>query len=693
MAVFTSEPAMIGPHNAPGHLPALVRMKNCLAAAALTLASLLGAAPAPAQPAAPAGPPGVTAFFKRPAVRAPRLSPSGRYLAIQAAGKGDRIWLAVLDLQTLQPPKFIAGFNDADIAHQHWINEDRLVFDVSDSPDGSTRVLGEGLWAVNRDGSQLRQLIQTNKPFVTGASQITDRRLEVNWTLHSVPPALDGPEVIVMRRPWHTERHPGLQLARLDTRTGLMRSLSEGIPDASWHWLLDWQGQPRVIDTQKEGRSRVYRRDDTGRWQFWYEDDPHARQHPMPLWLGPERQMLGLQQHRGYTAVFRLDPDTGRAHGDPLVSTPGYDFTGHLITEPGTGRLLGVRYETDAPGTVWLDAAMKAHQADIDARLPGSVNLIECLRCGQASHLVVTALSDRRPPLYYLYSTAERQLQPLAGSRPDLPLAAMGQRDYHRITARDGLALPVLVTQPAGGLAGRAPTVVLVHGGPWVRGTHWAWERNAQFLASRGYLVLEPEFRGSTGYGFQHFRAGWKQWGLAMQDDLADTLAWAVKQGWADPQRACIAGPSYGGYAALMAAVTQGEQFKCAINWVGVTDIGLMSSITWSDASDEWKDYGMKRLVADPDTDAEQLKQTSPLLRAGEIRLPLLMAYGGEDRRVPLKHGTEMKAALRAGQVLEWVVYPDEGHGWSALKTNEDFWGRVERFLARHLGPATPATP
>jgi len=253
--------------------------------------------------------------------------------------------------------------------------------------------------------------------------------------------------------------------------------------------------------------------------------------------------------------------------------------------------------------------------------------------------------------------------------------------------------MPVLVTQPAGGVRQPAPTVVLVHGGPWVRGTRWMWEPMAQFMASRGYLVLEPEFRGSTGYGVKLFRAGWKQWGLAMQDDLADTLAWAVKQGWADPKRACIMGASYGGYAAMMGAVTQGDLFKCAINWVGVTDIGLMSSIHWSDFSDEWKNYGMKRLVADPDTDAEQMKRTSPLLRAKEIRMPLLMAYGGEDRRVPIKHGTDMKAALRPDQPLEWVVYGEEGHGWFNLKTNEDFWGRVERFLGRHIGPGAAAAP
>jgi dipeptidyl aminopeptidase/acylaminoacyl peptidase len=661
-------------------------MKNRLAAALLALTSLLAPATVLADP------PPATAFFKRATIRAPKLSPSGRYLAIQAAGKGDRIWLAVLDLQTMQPPKFIAGFSDADIANHYWISDDRLVYDITNSPDGTTRVYGQGLWALDRDGGNARQLIHNNQTFVSDSSgRMTDRRLELNWALHSVPPALDGNEVFVMRYRWSNDpESAGAQLARLDTRTGLLRNLSEGLPDYTQQWLLDWRGEPAILAAQTKGRSQLYRRDASGHWQPWVEDDAEARKHPMPIWVGPDGQLLGTQNYRGYSAVFRLDPKTGEADGAPLISTPGYDFSGRLITEPGNGRLLGVRYETDAPGTVWLDPTMKARQADIDAKLPGSVNLIECLRCLDASHVVVTSVSDVRPPVYYLYKTADKQLQPLAGIRADLPEAAMGQRDYHRVKARDGLELPVLVTQPAGGLKGPAPTVVLVHGGPYVRGTHWSWEPGTQFLASRGYLVIEPEFRGSTGYGFKHFRAGWKQWGLAMQDDLADTLAWAVKQGWADPKRACIAGASYGGYAAMMAAVTQGELFKCAINWVGVTDIGLLSSINWSDASDEWKNYGMKRLVANPVADAEQIKKTSPLARAAEIRMPLLMAYGGEDRRVPLKHGTEMKAALRPDLPLEWVVYPTEGHGWFNLKNNEDFWGRVERFLDRNIGSARP---
>ena len=263
----------------------------------------------------------------------------------------------------------------------------------------------------------------------------------------------------------------------------------------------------------------------------------------------------------------------------------------------------------------------------------------------------------------------------------------MGVRDVHRFAARDGLSIPVLVTHPPGKASGARPALVLVHGGPWVRGAHWSWEPQAQFLASRGYVVIEPEFRGSEGYGFKHYRAGWKQWGMAMQDDVADAVQWAVKQGWVDPKRVCIAGASYGGYATLMGLVRHHELYQCGVNWVGVSDINLMYSINWSDISEEAKGYSMPVLIGDRVADAQQLKDTSPVEQAAKVRRPLLMAYGADDRRVPIAHGKEFRDAVsRTNSDVEWVVYNNEGHGWRMLETNVDFWTRVEKFLDRNIG-------
>jgi len=173
-----------------------------------------------------------------------------------------------------------------------------------------------------------------------------------------------------------------------------------------------------------------------------------------------------------------------------------------------------------------------------------------------------------------------------------------------------------------------------------------------------------------------------------MQDDVTDVTRWAIQQGHADPRRVAIAGASYGGYATMMGLVKEPDLYKAGINWVGVTDIELMYDIGWSDFSgSQWMRFGMPRMVGDPKKDAEQLKATSPLQQAHRIKQPVLMAYGEEDLRVPLPHGTKMRDALvRAGnKQVEWVQYKDEGHGFVLLENNVDFWSRVERFLAQHL--------
>ncbi|QNM94841.1 alpha/beta hydrolase family protein [Chitinimonas koreensis] len=262
----------------------------------------------------------------------------------------------------------------------------------------------------------------------------------------------------------------------------------------------------------------------------------------------------------------------------------------------------------------------------------------------------------------------------------------MGRRDFLRVAARDGLSIPLYVTKPANAARGKLPTVVMVHEDPFMRGGSWEWEAQAQFLASRGYLVLEPEFRGSTGFGFKHYRAGWKQWGQGMVDDVADATRWAIAEGLADPDRIAIGGTNYGGYATLMGLIRYPELYRCGFQWLGVTDINLMFDNAWSNFTNDWLRYGMRQLVADPIADAAMIKRDSPLEQADKLRQPLLMAYGTLDARVPLQHGTELYSAIkRKNADVEWITYPDEGHGWYLEPNRIDFWKRVEAFLERNL--------
>jgi dipeptidyl aminopeptidase/acylaminoacyl peptidase len=350
-----------------------------------------------------------------------------------------------------------------------------------------------------------------------------------------------------------------------------------------------------------------------------------------------------------------------------------------------------VRFTTDAAGVSWFDPAMKAAQEAVDKLLPGRVNWLDVPARAETPFMLIDSWSDRQPHSYLLYNRETGKLRAIGQAHPAIDAARMAALEMVRIKARDGLSIPTWLTVPNDSKGKQLPMVVMVHGGPYVRGYQWSWNPEAQFLASRGYVVLQPEFRGSRGFGSRHFRAGWKQWGLAMQDDIADATRWAIAQGIADPKRICIAGASYGGYATLMGLIKDPDLYRCGVNWVGVTDIKLLYTGHWSadsDTSDMYKRYGMPALVGDLDQDADQLAATSPLVQAARINQPLLMAYGGVDKRVPVYHGRKFYDAVKAtNKNVELVVYENEAHGWSLVKTRVDFWTRVEKFLQKNIGP------
>jgi dipeptidyl aminopeptidase/acylaminoacyl peptidase len=265
----------------------------------------------------------------------------------------------------------------------------------------------------------------------------------------------------------------------------------------------------------------------------------------------------------------------------------------------------------------------------------------------------------------------------------------MPHRKPIRYKARDGLEIPAFLTLPLGRDAKNLPLIMLVHGGPNVRGTHWQWNPEAAYLAALGYAVLEPDYRGSTGWGMKIFHAGWKQWGRSMQDDLNDGMDDLVRQGIVDARRACIMGASYGGYAVMEGLARDPDRWRCGVNYVGVTDILMMNDVTWSDFADsDYLKYGFKELVGDPDKDAAMLKAVSPLQHASSIKAPVLMTYGGLDRRVPVVHGERMRDALeKQGTTVDWTVYPREGHGFLLESNRFDFYTRVAAFLAKYLPP------
>ncbi|MYM23458.1 prolyl oligopeptidase family serine peptidase [Duganella sp. FT135W] len=651
------------------------------------IASLLLAAGAQAL----AAPPPLSAFFDNSPFNGAMLSPDGRYLAAFIGANDKRDGLAVVELDTLKAT-MVAQFSDTDIGQAQWVNNQRLMFSTTDKASGQRDMrYGPGLFVVERDGKRFRQLAMRRNAFIRNGSDDNREMLPWHTFMLDEPGAQDSDYVYVTDASiTKAGTLVALDLLRLNTSNGT--ALPVAHPGTARSWTLDQNGEPRLLQTLDQDSAKLLYRDPaSSEWRTLnsYQGYTGEGQNFTPLAFGPDGALYVISsQGRDRSALYRYDLEHNKLPPQHVLELDGFDFRGKLIISKG--RLLGVRVHADATGTEWFDPAMKTLQAQIDARLPGTINLVTPPVRPESAWVLVESYSDKQPLRYLVYNTETQKFSEVGRIAAQIKPADMGPRELYYYKARDGLQIPVWLTLPPGGAKKNLPMVVLVHGGPWVRGGRWEWNADAEFLASRGYAVLEPEFRGSTGYGKQLFRAGWKQWGLKMQDDIADGARWAVAQGYADAGRICIAGASYGGYATLMGLIRDPDLYKCGINWVGVSDINLMYDGGWfysSDLSNEWKRYGMPALIGDQVKDAEQLKATSPLLQASRIKQPLLLAYGGADRRVPINHGLKLYDAVKAGNPnVEWIEYSEEGHGWHLPKNRIDFWGRVERFLDKNIG-------
>jgi dipeptidyl aminopeptidase/acylaminoacyl peptidase len=667
-----------------------VRRSRQLASVLALIACGLAAAPGHAAEAARAPLPSIENFFENAAFSGAILSPNARYLAAKLGRTGRRDALAVIDLSTNEA-KVVAGFTDSDVGDFHWVNNERLVYDAreKDVAQGDLRN-GRGLFAVNRDGSGYRQLATRGTSIVSEHTVVNI--LPWNTFLLDQRGAQDSDSVYVTSPKFtHKGEIDYVNLLRLDTRTG--RAVTVNRPAGAREWLLDQKGEPRLVEALEDAMAVLYYRDPaTDKWRKLAEYNAYIGGHGAigPVAFGPDGALYVTSgEGRDKTALYRFDVATGKRAAEPLVELKDYDFSGRLVF--ANDKLLGVRVRSDARSTVWFDAGMKALQQRVDSALPATVNLVTPAARAENPWVLVESYSDIQPRMWNLFNTATGALNKVGDSHARIDPRQMGLQEAVRYKARDGLEIPAWLTLPHG-LRKNLPLVVLVHGGPYVRGGEWGWKADAQFLASRGYAVLEPEYRGSTGFGARHFRAGWKQWGLKMQDDIADGAKWAIAEGIVDPKRICIAGASYGGYATLMGLLNNPELFKCGIDWVGVTDIGLLYTGHWSfqsDMSEGYKQYGMPELVGDMTKDAAQFKATSPLAQAARITQPLLLAYGGADRRVPIYHGRKFYDAVKVGNPnVDMVVYEEEGHGWYLPKNRIDFWTRVEKFLDRNIGAA-----
>lgn len=613
-------------------------------------------------------------FFRHAEYGQLKISPSGKYVAALVPANG-RQGLAVIELESKQVRPLTAARGD-DIVDFNWVNDERIVFTVADLQAGLGMQRGGGLFAINRDGTELRELAPTLRT-QQARGQLRGRPTRLLTVLRD-----DSDDVLILTNE-SNERVPDVY--RLNTRTGRRTLKTLGRPGNVYQWVADQKGVVRAASADEKGITVVYYRpNDEAPWirlgEYGVRD---ARIVPVAF-DGDGSLIVSSNIGRDTFALYRYDVDK-RALGELLAAHPRVDLSGGLYFDREQNRVVGVLYEAEEPGVAWFDDQWARLQLAVDGVLKDRRNVISR---GDGPRVLIHSFSDKDPGAYYLLDLENRKLELLIRLRPTIKPGEMPARQPVRYTARDGLEIPAYLTLPRDKQAKNLPLVLYVHGGPYVRGGHWAWRDEPAYLASLGYAVLEPEFRGSQGWGRRLLESGFKQWGRAMQDDLNDGVDWLAKQGTIDPKRACIMGASYGGYAVLMGLARDPERWRCGIDYVGVTDINLLFDVTWSDLFDsDFMRYTAREMIGDPDRDAAQFKATSPLENAGNIRAPVLMAYGAQDARVPLIHGERMRDALvKRGIDVEWVVYPQEGHGFLLEENRYDFYGRVARFLARHLG-------
>jgi dipeptidyl aminopeptidase/acylaminoacyl peptidase len=392
---------------------------------------------------------------------------------------------------------------------------------------------------------------------------------------------------------------------------------------------------------------------------------------------------------RSLLAISSVGADTGRlvridlASGaqQVLAADPEADVSGVRI-DPDTREPQVVTFLKDRTEYLVLDLSLDADLAAIRALHPGDPSFSDADDADET--WLVEFNNDTGAVSYFSYARPTRAGRFLFESRPELSRYELAPMEPFAFTARDGLTIHGYATFPPGVPRESLPTVLNVHGGPWAR-DEWGFDPEAQWLANRGYLCVQVNYRGSTGYGKAFVNAGDREWGGRMHDDLIDAVAHVTGQGWADPARVAIYGGSYGGYAALVGATFTPELFCCAVDIVGPSNLKtLIETIPpyWAPMIAQFHNR-----VGNPETDAEFLWSRSPLSRVHNIRIPLLIAQGANDPRVKQAESEQIVAALReAGIDYEYMLFPDEGHGFAKPENRLRFYAVAEAFLARHLG-------
>jgi dienelactone hydrolase len=639
-----------------------------LCAATMLASSAIAAAPIP-----------VTAFAERNTYSGPKISPDGKHLAINVRMKRGERTVPTLTILTLPDLKLVSQFGLPGFEllwNYHWVSDQRLVGDKAmevgfkETPDATGELL-----AFDLDGTHVDYLYGYD--MFKSSSKGNRYPDDYGWADVIRAPRERNGHVLVSAYEW---RGHSSEVIDINTQTAIRKTLAH-LYERRFDFVLQDDGTPRfAYGVDNDDEPVLYRNDGTE-----WKKQPAAMAksfHPSVISADAKTVYSWYSKAGEPSALVSYSMDDGTMKH--LAGAPD-SAIGYVFWSLGDRNVpLGWSKATGVPQMMYLDQNdpdVQLHKT-LSAQFPGeSLRFVSDSRDGQ--RVIFWVGSDRDPGAYYLFDRATGNAKMLFANLPDIDAEQMAERRPITYKARDGWSIEAILTLPPNPAHKKLPLIVMPHGGPIGIHDQWFFDTEAQFLASRGYMVLQPNYRGSSSRGKNFQDAGMREYGGKMIDDMVDGLKWTLANQDADPARVCSYGSSYGGYAAMMLPIRAPGMFKCAVGYAGRYDLVVKETeegVLGEKAVQAW----IRKYVG---TDPEALRRESPAYNAEKVKVPVLLIHGGQDKTCPVSQYELMRDNLvKAGNTPEILFEPKEGHGFFNDANRVKELERLEAFLAKQLG-------
>lgn len=596
-------------------------------------------------------------LFGNPEKANPQISPDGTMMAYLAPVNNVlNVWVGKIGSEDYQP---VTNDTDRGVRFYFWAADNKHIMYLQDAAGNENW----RLYATNLETRETRELT----PFENMQVQIVDRNKHFPNEL-LIGMNKDNPQT-------HDVYH-------LDLTSGELTLVAKN-PGNIVGWVTDATFKVRgaLAATLDGGSELLVRENEDAPWTTlvtWSADDMLSS---APLCFSLDGQFIYLEDARNSNASRLVKMNITSGDLTVIAEDPHYDVSSVMV-HPDTYEIQAFAFNKDRLEWTVLDESIRVDFENIREIIPGDFAITS--RDDADATWVVSFTVDNGPVPYYAYDRKNQATTFLFSNQPALSNYTLAYMEPITFTSRDGLTIHGYLTLPVGIEKSNLPLVLNVHGGPWAR-ERWGYNPEAQWFANRGYACLQVNYRGSTGYGKDFLNAGNKEWGGKMHNDLVDAVHWAIEQGIADPKKVAIYGGSYGGYAALVGATFTPDVFNCAVDIVGPSNlITLIKTIPpyWTPLV---KVFHLR--VGDPDTEEDFLKSRSPLFKVDQIKIPMLIAQGANDPRVKQAESEQVVEAMKSkGIDYEYMLFPDEGHGFAKPENRIKFYTAAEKFLAKHLG-------